>query len=270
MASKIHGRVLIVAGSDSGGGAGIQADIKTITALGAHAMTAVTAITVQNTLGVTGVHAIPGEIVRGQIDAVIDDLGAESWKTGMLADSALVEIVARAYADKGGGAPLVADPVMIAKGGHALLEPRAIDVVRTALIPLAAVLTPNAPEAAALAGFAVEDHDAQKRAGEKLVRMGARSVLVKGGHVAGETVRDVFVSANGVESFEDARIDTRATHGTGCTLASAIAAGLAQGLSARDAIVRARSYLRNAILAAPGYGQGHQVLGHGWTSLARA
>jgi hydroxymethylpyrimidine/phosphomethylpyrimidine kinase len=264
---KITGRVLIIAGSDSGGGAGIQADIKTVTALGAHAMNAVTAITVQNTLGVSGVHAVPREIVRAQIDAVINDLGADAWKTGMLGDAALVEMAAQAYRDLGGGAPLVVDPVMIAKGGHALLAADAVETVRRALVPLARVVTPNAPEAAALVGFAVEDAAALTRAGAALVEMGAAAALVKGGHVAGEVIRDVLVSREGVEVFEGARIATQATHGTGCTLASAIAASLAQGMALRDAVIRARSYVRGAILAAPGYGRGHQPLGHGWAML---
>ncbi|NWG55007.1 MAG: bifunctional hydroxymethylpyrimidine kinase/phosphomethylpyrimidine kinase [Hydrogenophilaceae bacterium] len=264
--TRISGRVLIIAGSDSGGGAGIQADIKTVTALSAHAMTAVTAVTVQNTLGVTGVHPIPPEVVAAQIRAVMDDLGADCWKTGMLADSALVELVAAEYDARAGGAPLVVDPVMIAKGGHALLADDAVGVLRDALVPRAAVLTPNAPEAARLVGFPVEDMAAQQRAGAALLKLGARSVLVKGGHIAGPIVRDVFASADGIEAFEAPRIETRATHGTGCTLASAIAAGLAQGMAARDAIVRARSYVRAAILAAPGLGRGAGPLGHGWNA----
>lgn len=264
--TKINGRVLVIAGSDSGGGAGIQADVKTVTALGAHAMTAVTAVTVQNTQGVSGVHVVPADIVAGQIRAVMDDLGADCWKTGMLGEAALVELVAAEYDARGGGAPLVVDPVMIAKGGHALLADGAVSVLRAALVPRAAVLTPNAPEAARLVGFPVDDVAAQRRAGEALLALGARSVLVKGGHIGGARVRDVLVGPGGAEVFEAARIETRATHGTGCTLASAIAAGLAQGLDVRAAIVRARSYVRAAMAAAPGLGRGAGPLGHGWNA----
>ncbi len=263
--SEAKGRVLIIAGSDSGGGAGIQADIKTVAALGGYAMTAVTAITVQNTLGVTGIHAVPPHIVRAQIDAVMDDLGADAWKIGMLGDEATITAVLPAAYKLSRDIPIVLDPVMVAKGGAALLEHRAMSTLRVELAPLATIITPNAPEAAALTGMAVDDLHGQTRAGEALVKAGARYALVKGGHIDGAVIRDVLVSAEGVEIFEDARIETRATHGTGCTLASAIAAGLAQGLGVREAVARARSYLRQAILAAPGFGAGHGPLGHGWT-----
>lgn len=258
------GRVLIIAGSDSGGGAGLQADIKTVTALGGYAMNAVTAITVQSTRGVTGIHAVPPAIVAAQIDAVMSDLGADAWKIGMLGDAATIRAVVPAARALPREIPIVLDPVMIAKGGAALLEPGAMASLRAELAPLAAVITPNAPEAAALTGLPVDDLEGQKRAGAALVQMGAQAALVKGGHVEGAMVRDVLVTAAGVEVFEDARIDTKATHGTGCTLASAIATGLAQGLDVRAAVVRARSYLRRAILAAPGFGGGHGPLGHGW------
>jgi len=260
------GRVLIVAGSDSGGGAGIQADIKTVTALGGFAMTAVTAITVQNTLGVSGVHPIPLDIVRAQIDAVIDDIGADAWKTGMLGTAEMVETIAAAIDAKAGRAPVVVDPVMVAKGGHPLLEDRAIGAVRSLLAPRAALLTPNAPEAAALAGFPVETADDQARAAEALLSLGAKSVLVKGGHLPGETVRDLFMTAAGAVWLETPRIATRSTHGTGCTLASAAATGLAQGLDGEEAVERARRYVAEAIRLAPGFGAGHGPLAHGWTA----
>lgn len=195
------GRVLIIAGSDSGGGAGIQADIKTVTALGGYAATAITAVTVQNTLGVTGVHAIPVQIIEAQARAVLDDIGADAIKTGMLGDLATVETVARVL-DSAAGVPAVIDPVMIAKGGASLLEARAVDAVKTLLVPRAALLTPNAPEAEALTGLTVATTDDLRRAGQVLLTMGAAAVLMKGGHIAGERVVDILVTADGETSFE--------------------------------------------------------------------
>lgn len=263
--SKPKGRVLIVAGSDSGGGAGIQADIKTVTALGGYAMTAITAVTVQNTLGVSAVHEVAVAIVRAQIDAVMSDLGADCWKLGMLGSAAHVRAVAEAYREVGAGVPLVLDPVMIAKGGAALLADDAIEVIGTQLIPLAAIVTPNAPEAEALTGIDVRDLDGQMSAAEMLVeQLGAYAVLVKGGHIEGDIIRDVLLTREGYRVFETPRIDTRATHGTGCTLASAIAAHIAQGEAIEPAVEKARAYLLEAIRQAPGFGAGHQPLGHGW------
>lgn len=263
------GRVLIIAGSDSGGGAGIQADIKTVTALGGFAMTAVTAITVQNTLGVTGVHEIPPDITRAQIDAVMSDLGADAWKIGMLGSAAHVRVVCDAFyalvEEQGSAPPVIVDPVMIAKGGASLLKEDAIAIIRDELAPIAALITPNAPEAEALTGIEVRDLDGQKRAAEILVgKLGAWAALVKGGHIDGRRINDVLITAEGMQVFESARIDTRATHGTGCTLASAIAAFTAQRFELAEAVPRARDYLRAAIEAAPGLGQGHQPLGHNW------
>ncbi|MDZ4775299.1 MAG: bifunctional hydroxymethylpyrimidine kinase/phosphomethylpyrimidine kinase [Alphaproteobacteria bacterium] len=260
----MKGRVLIIAGSDSGGGAGIQADIKAVTALGGYAATAVTAITVQNTLGVFGVHPIPLDIVRDQIRVVMDDIGADALKTGMLATVETVEAVVQAIDAYAQGVALVVDPVMIAKGGHPLLEPRAPETVRTLMLPRAALVTPNAPEAEALTGIVVADLDGQKRAAEKLLVLGAKAALVKGGHVDGPTLRDVLATPDGFTIFESHRIETRATHGTGCTLASAIAAKLAQGESLEEAVRAAREYLLEAIRRAPGFGAGHGPLDHGW------
>lgn len=259
------GRVLIIAGSDSGGGAGLQADVKTVTALGGFAMTAVTAVTVQNTLGVTAVHPIPSVIVAAQVEAVMADLGADAIKTGMVGTVALVETVAQALDAHAAGVSVVVDPVMVAKGGHPLLEDPAVAAVRDLLIPRAALVTPNAPEAERLTGLAVASLDDQRRAAERLLTQGARAALVKGGHVDGPIVRDLLAWPGGEVVLEAPRIDTRATHGTGCTLASAIAAGLAQGLALEVAARRAHTYLREAILRAPGFGQGHGPLAHGWT-----
>ena len=258
------GRVLVIAGSDSGGGAGIQADIETITALGGYAATAITAVTVQNTLGVTGVHPIPLEVIAAQARAVLDDIGADAVKTGMLGDAGVVETVAAAI-DHAQGAPAVVDPVMVAKGGAPLLAEAAVGAVKALMIPRAALLTPNAPEAATLTGLAVETTEDLRRAGEALLALGARAVLMKGGHVPGERVVDVLMTADGETTFEGERIDTRHTHGTGCTLASACAAGLAQGLPLEQAVARAWNYVHEAMLRAPGFGAGHGPLDHGWT-----
>ncbi|MDO8296806.1 MAG: bifunctional hydroxymethylpyrimidine kinase/phosphomethylpyrimidine kinase [Caulobacter sp.] len=258
-----RGRVLIIAGSDSGGGAGIQADIKTVTALGGYAATAITAITVQNTLGVTGVHAIPLDIIEAQARAVLDDIGADAIKTGMLGDVATVELVARLL-DGAAGVPAVIDPVMIAKGGASLLEARAVEAVKTLLLPRAALLTPNAPEAQALTGLTAATTDDLRRAGEALLALGAKAVLMKGGHVAGERVIDILMTADGETSFEGERIDTRHTHGTGCTLASACATGLAQAMDLTAAVARAWTYVHEAMLRAPGFGAGHGPLDHAW------
>ncbi|MBL8547650.1 MAG: bifunctional hydroxymethylpyrimidine kinase/phosphomethylpyrimidine kinase [Hyphomonadaceae bacterium] len=262
---KPKARVLIVAGSDSGGGAGIQADIKTVSALGGYAMTAVTAITVQNTLGVTGVHAVPPETVRAQIEAVMSDLGADTWKIGMMGSADHVRAVLEAWYAVGDGAPVILDPVMIAKGGASLLEADAIEIIANELMPVAAMVTPNAPEAAALTGVDVHDLDGQMEAADILVnRLGAWSALVKGGHIHGATVRDVLLTQSGYRVFESPRIETKATHGTGCTLASAIAAYNSRGEELEASVEKARAYLMEAIRNAPGFGQGHQPLGHNW------
>ena len=256
------GRVLILAGSDSGGGAGLQADVKTVTALGGHAATAVTAITVQNTLGVQAVHPLPVELVEAQARAVLDDIGADALKTGMLGDVALVERVAALIAET--GRPAVVDPVMVAKGGARLLPDDAVDAVRDLLVPAAALLTPNAPEAEALTGVPVADEDGQRRAGEALLALGAQAVLMKGGHLLGERVVDLLMTPTSVTRFESGRIASRNTHGTGCTLASGVACGLAQGLGLERSVARARDYLLEAIRRAPHLGAGHGPVDHGW------
>jgi hydroxymethylpyrimidine/phosphomethylpyrimidine kinase len=260
-----QGRVLVCAGSDSGGGAGIQADIKAITALGGFAMTAITALTAQNTLGVHGVLGVPPDFIRLQIRVVLQDLGADAIKTGMLADSATIEAVCDALAEFAPGIALVADPVMVAKGGHPLLAPEAVATLRTRLLPMAAVITPNIPEAEALSGIAIAGVADMHRAAEALLGLGVRAVLLKGGHGTGAVLTDLLATPDGSEAFESTRLETRHTHGTGCTLASALACGLAQGMTLRDAVIRARAYVRAAMLAAPGFGAGHGPLGHGVT-----
>jgi len=263
------GRVLILAGSDSGGGAGVQADVKTVTALGGYAMTAITAVTVQNTVGVHGVHPVPLDVIEAQARVVLDDLGADALKTGMLGFVEVVELVARLL-DEAAPIPAVVDPVMVAKGGASLLEHRAVAAVRELMVPRAALLTPNAPEAEALTGLAVLDLDGLRRAGERLLRLGAKAVLMKGGHLPGETLTDLLLTAEGETLFEQPRIDTRHTHGTGCTLASACAAGLAQGLPLTEAVPRAWAYTGEAIRRAPGFGRGHGPIDHGWPLRGRA
>jgi hydroxymethylpyrimidine/phosphomethylpyrimidine kinase len=263
----MKGRVLIVAGSDSGGGAGIQADIKTVTALNAYAATAITALTAQNTIGVFGIHPVPIEFIRQQIDLVLDDIGADAIKTGMLHSAEVIETVARAVREKAAKVPLVVDPVMVAKGGASLLDPSATGALRQHLLPLAALITPNAPEAAELLGAPVDSLAGLERAAQALAKLGPKAVLVKGGHVVGDIVRDVLCADGRLEVFDSPRIETSSTHGTGCTLASAIAAGLAQGLSMRDSVIRARAYVQEAIRTAPGFGKGHGPLNHAHTMV---
>ena len=265
---QFQGRVLIIAGSDSSGGAGIQADIKTVTALGGYAATAITTLTVQNTLGVAGVHPVPPAFVTAQAGAVLDDIGVDAIKTGMLGDIAMVEAVA-AILDTTKGVATVIDPVMIAKGGTPLLDPSAVAAVRRLLIPRAVLLTPNAPEAEALTGIVVGSLDDQRRAGEALLKLGARAVLMKGGHLPGDILIDLLITPDGETAFETARIDTRHTHGTGCTLASACATGLAQGLTLTEAVARAWAYVQEAIAHAPGFGAGHGPLDHAWSLRGR-
>lgn len=256
------GRVLIVAGSDSGGGAGIQADIKTATALGAYAATAITALTAQDTHGVQGVLPTPPDFVALQMRMVLRDIGADVVKTGMLGDAATIAAVAAVLAEDAPGTPLVLDPVMVAKGGAALLDPDAVATLRRVLLPRAAVLTPNIPEAEALLGRAIPDLAAARAAAADLLALGPGAVLLKGGHLPGETVVDLLATRDGVREWAAPRIATRHTHGTGCTLATAVACGLAQGMDLADAVARARDYVRAAIAAAPGFGGGHGPMGH--------
>ena len=256
------GRVLVVAGSDSGAGAGIQADIKTVAALGGYATTAITALTAQSTEGVAGIFPVPPEFVRAQMAAVLDDIGADSVKTGMLHNAGVIDAVAGVIEEQAAALPLVVDPVMISTSGSRLLDAAAIEALRGRLIARAAVLTPNLPEAEALTGTSVATLDEMKRAAERLRRMGPATVLVKGGHLPGDLVEDVICSEDGITILSSPRIATRHTHGTGCTLASAIAVGLAQGLAPLPAIRRARDYLIAALRNAPGLGRGHGPLGH--------
>ncbi|MBI5163874.1 MAG: bifunctional hydroxymethylpyrimidine kinase/phosphomethylpyrimidine kinase [Magnetospirillum sp.] len=258
----MNGRVLIVAGSDSGGGAGIQADIKTVSALNGYAATAITALTAQNTLGVFGVHEVPPAFVLQQMELVLSDIGADCIKTGMLASVAIIAAVAEGLERFAPAVPLVVDPVMVAKGGAALLAADASRALIELLIRRATVITPNLPEAEVLLGRAIPGRAAMEQAAGDLLALGATAVLLKGGHLDGDTVADVLVGAGEIRVFESPRIASRSTHGTGCTLASAVACGLAQGMGLGDAVARARAYVREAIRTAPGLGHGHGPLNH--------
>ena len=252
-------RVLTIAGSDSGGGAGIEADIKTISALGGYACTAITAVTAQNTLGVFGVQVMPPEFVALSIRTVLEDIGVDAIKLGMLANAAIIEAVGAVLP---AGKPIVLDPVMVATSGVVLLPDDAISALKTHLIPQATIITPNLPEAAKLTGLTLSDEDDYVAAGRALLAMGAKAALVKGGHGVSDHLTDYLVHENGVESITLPRIQTKNTHGTGCTLASAIATGLAQRMTLSDAVNRARTYLQSAILNAPDFGSGHGPIWH--------
>lgn len=250
---------LTIAGSDSGGGAGIQADLKTFQRFGVYGTSVVTAITAQNTLGVTAVHPIPLEMVRAQFAALASDLPAAACKTGMLASRELVRAVSDALDP---AIPYVCDPVMVATSGDRLLEPAAEREVVERLIPRALLVTPNLDEAAILTGTPVRDPESMERAGRALLELGATAALVKGGHLAGPLLVDLLVTREGTRRFEHQRIATRSTHGTGCTLSAAITAGLALGRPLESAVAEALDYVHRAIAAAPGLGSGWGPLRH--------
>ena len=253
-------KAMTIAGSDSGGGAGIQADLKTFSALGVYGSSTLTAITAQNTVGVTMIHEIPIDIIVAQIDAVLSDIGADAVKTGMLASSAIVETVAEEM-ERHQVSRLVVDPVMVAKSGDRLLREDAVEALRTRLIPLAAVVTPNIPEAEALTGLKIETDEDVRRAAEAIVQLGARAVVVKGGHREGPAT-DLFYDGVRFQEFSAPRIDTVNTHGTGCTFASAVAAGLARGLEVVESVELAKDYVTEAIRRSFPVGRGHGPLHH--------
>lgn len=267
--ASARGRVLIIAGSDSGGGAGIQADIKTVTALGGYAATAITALTAQDTITVHGVLPVPPEFVAQQIRVVLEDIGADAIKTGMLNSVEVIHAVAAAIDRHAPGIPLVVDPVMVAKGGARLLQPEAEAALIEQLIPRATLITPNLPEAEALSGRAIPDADAMPAAAQALLALRPGAVLLKGGHLPGHRVVDLLLQQGGSERFESKRLFSSSTHGTGCTLASAIATGLAFGKPVLEAVADARAYVRRAIETAPGFGRGHGPLNHGHTLQQR-
>lgn len=253
-------KAMTIAGSDSGGGAGIQADLKTFAALGVYGTSTLTAITAQNTIGVTAIHEIPPDIIAAQIEAVMTDIGADAVKTGMLSSSTIIEVVARELKRHQVRA-LVVDPVMVAKSGDRLLREEAINALRTQLIPLATVVTPNIPEAEALTEMKIINATDIRRAAEKVIALGARGVVVKGGHRQGPAT-DLFYDGSHFQEFTTPRIETQNTHGTGCTFASAVAAGLACGRSVVDSVALAKEYVTEAIRHSFSVGQGHGPLNH--------
>ena len=256
-------RALTIAGSDPGGGAGIQADLKTFTAFKVYGMSAITSVTVQNTVGVRGFFPVPPGVVAAQMDAVLEDLGADAVKTGMLASAAVIKAAAdrlKAHGVK----KLVVDPVMYAKSGHALLAPGAVGALIKHLLPLAQVITPNAPEAGRLSGIKVSDGKSAKKAARIIYALGPKYVLVKGGHLDGFICADLLYDGKTFTVFRSPRIETMNTHGTGCTLSAAIASGLALGLGPREAVAAAVKYTGGAIKNAFSLGAGHGPLNHFW------
>ena len=253
--------VLTIAGSDSGAGAGIQADLKTFAAFGVYGVSVITAITAQNTVGVRAVQEVSPEVIAAQLDAVAEDFSIAALKTGMLSSAAIIETVVaglRRHALR----RLVVDPVMIAKSGDRLLREDAVDTLRRALLPLAAVVTPNIPEAEVLAGIAIRTQADRVAAGRAIMKLGANAVVIKGGHSDDDPIVDLLVDGDGVHEFRAARIASGSTHGTGCTFSSAIAAGLGRGEDLATAVGEARTYLSRALAQAPGLGHGHGPLNH--------
>jgi hydroxymethylpyrimidine/phosphomethylpyrimidine kinase len=258
-------RALTIAGSDSGGGAGIQADLKTFSAFGVYGASAITAITAQNTLGVRAIHEVPPDVVAAQIDAVLEDIGADAAKTGMLSSAAIIEAVAdrlRAHSV----AALVVDPVMVAKSGDALLRPEAVRALIELLLPMAAVITPNAPEATVLSGIEVRDAESAREAARRIHALGPAMVIVKGGHFDGDRSDDLVFDGEAFEVLSGRRIDTPHTHGTGCTFSAAIAACLARGTEPLAAAREARAFLQGAIEHAEPLGAGRGPVNHLWRS----
>ena len=259
-----HGRVLTIAGSDSSGGAGIQADLKAISLLGCYASSVITALTAQNTLGVSAIHAPPAEFVQQQLQAVLSDIGTDIIKTGMLYSTEIIETIADTLTDD--TLLCIIDPVMIAKGGSNLLQQSAIDAFILRLLPKAYLLTPNVPEAEALTGITINDLDSMEKASRQLQTMGARNVLLKGGHLDGDPI-DLLLQGDECYHFSGKRIDTPHTHGTGCTTASVIATLLAQGTSLYRAVEQTKKFITHAIMTAPQLGQGHGPINHYTASL---
>ena len=257
-------RVLTIAGSDSGGGAGIQADLKTITALGGYGMTAITSVTIQNTQGVYGIHDLSPEEVYKQIEVVVRDIGVDSAKTGMLSNSEIIRAVAEAVREL--KIPnLVVDPVFVAKSGDRLLREDSIGALKRHLLPIATIVTPNIPEAGELCGREIRKLREVEECAKKIHDMGPRAVVIKGGHLEGEKVIDVlYEGGDEFHYFVRDRVNTSHTHGTGCTFSSAIAVFLGRGLSVKEAVEKAKLYVHNAIERAPGLGKGHGPLNHLW------
>lgn len=258
----MKGRVLIIAGSDSSGGAGIQADIKTVTALGGYAATAITVLTAQNSRQIHQVVPIDPDFVAKQIQVVFEDIGVDCIKTGMLWSPQTVEAICKQIQTYAEQIPLVVDPILVATEGTALLDQQAIQLLRRRLLPLATLVTPNIPEAEAFTGLPIKSVEDMIKSGRLLCQWGAHATLITGGHLDGSQIYDVLVHQGSHQIFKHTKIPTPHTHGTGCTLSSAIATGLAQGMNLNKAIRRARQYVYQAIKNAPGYGSGHGPLNH--------
>jgi hydroxymethylpyrimidine/phosphomethylpyrimidine kinase len=261
MTNQPQGRVLIIAGSDSSGGAGIQADIKACAAFGAYSATAITAVTAQNTVGVQQVEFMSPELVRAQIQSVLSDIGADVVKIGMLGTKEIIDVVAEEIEPL--DAFIILDPVAVATSGDTLLKDDAVTALKETLLSLADLVTPNVPEAELLTGLKIEDVDDLTKAGDALLERNVYAALMKGGHLKGKSVVDVLVSEEGANIMSGPRIRTRHTHGTGCTLASAIAANMALGASLDEAVMNAREFVFEAIRTAPGFGEGNGPLNHG-------
>ncbi len=262
---QMKGRVLIVAGSDSSGGTGIQADIKTVTALGAYAMTAVTTLTARDTLGVVDIHPVPADFVQRQMRLAIADIGVDVIHIGMLHTAELVNAVADVIEEMAPDVPLVLDPVIVTKAGRSLLDQNGLRHLKIRLLPRATVLTPNLREAELLGGLEIPDFEARRHAAEMLLTLGAKAILLKGGYDMDKVVIDLLATEDGIDQYMYDKIETRHLGGVGSTLSAGVATGIAQGLSIRDSVTRARAYLQEAILQAPGLGGGAGPINHAVT-----
>ena len=258
---KIKSKVLIIAGSDSSGGAGIQADIKTVTALGSYAMTALTAVTCQNTKGVQAIIGIPIKQLNKQITMVLDDIGANAIKIGMLHNTSVIKCVYKILKNRN-IKNIILDPVMIAKGGSKLVNKNSIKYLKKLLLPLCNVITPNIPEAEVLTGYSISNKEDMIKAGKKIINMGAKNVLLKGGHLKNKMIFDILISKTKINIFPKIKINTKNTHGTGCTLSSALATCLSQKININKSCKIALKYVDQAIRTAPGYGKGFGPLNH--------
>ena len=252
---------LTIAGSDSGAGAGIQADLKTFASLGVYGLTVITAVTAQNTVAVRGVQEIDPMVIEQQLDAVAEDFSIGALKTGMLSSAAIIDVVARGIR-RHELRPLVVDPVMVAKSGDRLLRQDAVEALRRTLLPLARVVTPNLPEAEVLAGRTIRTRDDRLAAARAIIELGAQAVVIKGGHSDEDPIVDLLIDHTGVHEYRARRITTTSTHGTGCTFSAAITAALAQGRDLRAAVAQAREYVSRALSGAPGLGHGHGPMNH--------
>ncbi len=255
-------KIMTIAGSDSGGGAGIQGDIKTITSLGGYATSAITAITAQNTLGVKSVLNVSINMIEEQITAILEDIGTDAIKIGMLSNEKIINCVVKLLSNLKKKIPIVLDPVMVAKGGHKLLDAGAETALINELMPLCTIITPNIPEAEVITGIKINDALDLENAGRSIIDMGINNVLMKGGHLNSSKLTDVLITNNNIEYFNNNKINTKNSHGTGCTLSSAIACGLGQKLTLKESVKRAHLYVYKSILNAPNIGKGNGPLNH--------